>query len=311
MTEGPLVSVVLPTYNRAPWVGRAIASVLDQTHERLELIVVDDGSTDETPDVLARFGSRITVLSQPHSGAYAARNLGVRHAAGELIAFIDSDDAWHPDRLSSQLPAMERPEVGLVYGDARRLRPSGHGDAGGRRTCFAAVPPRRGRVADGFAWANFVPTLTVLVRRSCLEAVDGFPESHDVSADYLTWFRIAAIAEIDYVDRVIADYTVHDAGISQDLGHSLEARIGLFSAELRRSGDPAERAVLERLLFNLGLHLALAVVRGRAGSVTRPLGLARIAVRSAASRRTAAWTTAFFLRQARVRSRRRLRAAPA
>jgi glycosyltransferase involved in cell wall biosynthesis len=311
MTGAPLVSVVLPTHNRAPWLGRAIESVLGQTHEPLELIVVDDGSTDETAELLARFGGRIEVVTQPHSGAYAARNRGMRHASGELIAFIDSDDAWHPDRLSSQLALMERPEVGLVYGDALRLRPSGRSDAGGRRTCFAAVPPRRGRVADGFAWANFVPTVTVLVRRSCLEAVGGFPESHDVSADYLTWFRIAAIAEIDYVERVIADYTVHDAGISQDLGHSLEARIELFSAELERSDDPAQRAVLERLLFNLGLHLALAVVRGRAGNVTRPLGLARTAVRSAASRRTAAWTTAFFLRQARVRSRRRLGAAPA
>jgi glycosyltransferase involved in cell wall biosynthesis len=313
--DGPLVSVVLPTHNRAPWVGRAVESVLAQSHRPTELIVVDDGSTDETAAVLKRFGPRITVLTQPRSGAYAARNLGVRHASGELVAFIDSDDAWYPDRLAAQLPLMDRAEVGLVFGDAVHIGPAaaaagaaGSAVAGTReRTCFATTPPSRGRVAADLAWGDFVPTVTVLVRRACLEAVGGFPTSHAVSADYLTWFRIAADHELDYVNRPVADYTVHAEGISHDLGRALAARIELFSGELDQATDPAVRAMLQRLVFNLGLHLAAAVARGRARSVAHPWRVVRGAARAAASRDAPAWTLAFLLHQARVRAPRRPR----
>ena len=308
MSGGPLVSVVMPTRDRAPWVERAVESVLAQTYPRLELIVVDDGSRDETPRVLERFGSRIAVLSQAPAGVYAARNLALRHASGELLAFIDSDDAWHPRRLASQLALMQRPEVGLVFGDAVLVSPR----AGALpRTCFDVTPPRRGRVAGDFAWGNFVPTSTVLVRRSCLDQVGGFPTSHSVSADYLTWFRIALRHEFDYVDGPVADYTLNDTGISHDLGRSLLARIELFSTELRRTTDPAVRAVLERLIFNLGLHLGLAAVRGRARHVPGAWGVVGRTMMVAAPRHLASWAAAFALRQSRVRTARRLRATRA
>src|SRR2546430_1228645 len=114
----PLVSVILPVYNREKSVARAVESVLAQTYRPLELIVVDDGSTDGTRGVLEQFGGRIALLRQPNAGAYSARNLGLRHARGELVAFIDSDDIWLPHRLSAQVPLMRRPDVGLVFGDA-------------------------------------------------------------------------------------------------------------------------------------------------------------------------------------------------
>jgi glycosyltransferase involved in cell wall biosynthesis len=301
MSDSPLVSVVLPTHNRARSLPRAIESVLAQTHEPLELIVVDDGSTDETAEVLERFGKRITVIKQPHAGPYAARNRALRHASGELVAFIDSDDAWHPDLLSSQLPLLRRPDVGLVFADAVQVSPAGEA---GPRTCFATTPPSRGRVAAALAWGNFVPTVTVLVRRACLEEVGGFATSHAVSADYLAWFRIATRHELDYVDRPLAYYTVHDEGISHDLGRALAARVELFSAELERTADPALVAMLRRLVFNLGLHLAGAAVRRRAQSVAHPWRTAGGAVRAVPWRHLPAWIAAFVLRQARVRARR-------
>jgi len=251
-----LVSVILPVYNRAASVGRAIESVLAQTHRDLELIVVDDGSTDGTRAAVERYAPRVQLLSQSHAGPYAARNLALRHARGELVAFIDSDDAWLPDRLAAQLPLMQRPEVGLVFGDVIHL-------PGRNRTSFQVAPPRRGKVAARFAWCNFVPTISVLVRRGCLEEAGGFPEV-PLAADYLMWFRIARRHELDYVDRPVAEYTVHADGISFDLGRSLAARIKLFSAELARVTDRAGRAILRLLLLNLSLRLALAVVRGRA-----------------------------------------------
>jgi glycosyltransferase involved in cell wall biosynthesis len=252
----PLVSVILPVYNRETMVARAIESVLAQTYRPLELIVVDDGSTDGTHAVLEAFGDRITLLWQPHGGAYVARNLALRHARGELVAFIDSDDAWLPERLALQVPLLRRPEVGLVFGDTVHLPRRA-------RTSFRVSPPHRGRVAARFAWANFVPTVTVLARRSCIEEAGGFSEESEISCDYLMWFRIALRHELDYVDDVVAEYTVHAGGISYDLGRSLKARIRLFSNELKRTADAATRAVLRLLLLNLSLRLVYAAMRGR------------------------------------------------
>src|SRR5204862_1438630 len=128
--------------------------------------------------------------------------------------------------------------------------------------------------ADRFAWCNFVPTCTVLARRACLAETGGFSEVSALSADYLAWFRIALRHELDYVARPVAEYTVHAEGISFDLGRALAARIALFSAELAQTAEPATRALLRRLLFNLALHLALAGLRGRAHNVPHPLQFA-------------------------------------
>jgi glycosyltransferase involved in cell wall biosynthesis len=270
----------------------------------VELIVVDDGSTDDTRRVVEEFGAPVTLIAQVHAGVYAARNLGLRHAHGELVAFIDSDDAWLPDKLAAQVPLMRRPEVGLVFGDTVHLRSPREGAARTGLTSFSVAPPRRGCTAAHFAWCNFVPTCTVLVRRSCLEQTGGFSEASELSADYLAWFRIALRHELDYVDRPVAEYTVHAEGISFELGRSLAARIALFSTELAQTTDPITRAMLRHLLFNLSLCLALAVMRGRARNVSNALRLAWRTARSAASLEAAPWTAAFAVDQLRVRTRR-------
>src|SRR5437773_1403121 len=100
------VSVILPVHNREATIERAIRSVLAQSYRSFELIVIDDGSTDGTRRVLDRFGSEIFVIEQAHAGAYVARNEGARHARGELLAFADSDDAWLPHLLASEVPLM-------------------------------------------------------------------------------------------------------------------------------------------------------------------------------------------------------------
>lgn len=283
---------------------RAIASVLAQTYRHLELIVVDDGSTEGTREVVERFGAQVMLITQAHAGVYAARNRALRHARGELVAFIDSDDAWLSDKLAAQVPLMRQPEVGLVFGDAVHVAAPHDGAARTGMTSFRVAPPRRGRAAERFAWSNFVPTCTVLVRRSCLEETGDFSEASELSADYLAWFRIALRHELDYVDRAVAEYTVHAGGISFDLGRSLAARIDLFSAELSHTTDPWTRSLLRRLLFNLSLRLALAVVRGRARNVCRPLRLAWRTGSSVARFEAASWTAAFAVDQLWVRTKR-------
>jgi glycosyltransferase involved in cell wall biosynthesis len=300
----PLVSVIMAVHNRQASVARAINSVLAQTYRNLELIVVDDGSTDSTREVVERFGPPVRVISQTHAGAYVARNRALRYARGELIAFIDSDDAWTPDKLELQVPLMRRPEVGLVFADAIHVLAPEDGAPQTGLTSFRIARPKRGRAVDGFAARNFVPTCTVLVRRSCLEEIGGFSETNKISADYLAWFRIALRHELDFVECPLIEYTVHAGGVSFDLGRSLEARIDLFSAELAQSADPATRQLLRRLLFNLSLSLGFAALRGRARNVSHPWRLAWSTASKVARFDAAPWTAAFAIDQLSMRTRR-------
>jgi len=296
----PLVSVVLPVYNRAATVARAVESVLAQSFRDFELIVVDDGSTDGSRAAVEAFGPQVRLFVQPNAGPYAARNTALRHARGELIAFIDSDDAWRPHFLASLVALLTRkPEAGLVFGDARVVTPAGPGSM----TMFKVSPPSRGHVAADLTRWNFVPTITALVRRRCLEEIGGFAEA-PLAADYLAWFRIALHHELDFVDDVVADYTVHPGGISAQLGRSLATRIELFSHELKQTSDPATRSLLRRILFNCSVSLALAALRGRAAGVRGALPLAFTTAWKHAGIAAASWATTFALNQVRMRSRR-------
>ena len=115
----PTVSVIIPTYNRAPFVGEAIESALAQTRPPLEVVVVDDGSTDDTADRVAHYGDRVVYVRQTNAGPATARNTGIGHARGDLIALLDSDDRWLPQKLEWQVPLFDDPEVGMVHAGFR------------------------------------------------------------------------------------------------------------------------------------------------------------------------------------------------
>src|SRR4051812_26302017 len=116
MDTGPLVSVVIATYNSGRFVGQAVRSVLAQTYRPFEIVVVDDGSTDDTAGVLAGYRDGVRYVYQENRGPAAARNRGIAEAAGELVAFLDADDEWHPEKLSRQWEALSAsPRAGLVH----------------------------------------------------------------------------------------------------------------------------------------------------------------------------------------------------
>jgi glycosyltransferase involved in cell wall biosynthesis len=304
----PLVTAILPVHDRARWVARAVGSVLAQTYPSIEILVVDDGSTDGTREVLAGFGTRIDVLAQPRAGAYAARNAALARARGDLVAFIDSDDAWRPDRLARQVPLFERPGVGLVFGDAAHVTGSPPAPIATGRTCFGVTPPARGEVTAHFAWGNFVPTSTVLARRRVFDETGPFSLLDPLSADYRKWYQVARRWAFEYVDGPVADYTVHAEGMSHDLERSIRARIRHFSEELELSPDPGDRRTLRRLIFHLSLHLAWAALRGRTERGSGAWQLAGRTAAGAADYRAPTWAAAFVYHHAR--SRRRVLAAP-
>ncbi len=186
----PRVSVILPTYNRAPLLLRALASVLDQTFAAFEVRVVDDGSADATGAVVAGLADpRLHYERIEHAGVAAARNRAVRAARGEWLAFIDSDDEWRPDKLQRQMEmaADLPPEVAVIYSGAEYID-----DATGR--LFGVRQPRAGRevrVFDRLLETNWFPFVSVMVRRRCFDEVGPFDESLAYGEDREWLLRVA------------------------------------------------------------------------------------------------------------------------
>jgi len=213
-TREQLVSVVIPTRDRAALVGRAIASVVAQTRPADEIVVVDDGSTDATADVVAGFpGVRYAPIAA--SGVSAARNHGLRVAGGAWLAFLDSDDEWQPRKLEVQLRALaEAPEHLVCHTDEIWIRE-------GRRV----NPRRRHRKHGGWIFRHCLPLCAispsaVVIHRAVFDRVGTFDESFPACEDYDLWLRICAIYPVLYVDEKLV---VKHGGHEDQLSRTVEA----------------------------------------------------------------------------------------
>jgi glycosyltransferase involved in cell wall biosynthesis len=176
MTNATSISVVIPAYNAAGFVGNAIESVLAQSLQPIEILVVDDGSADDTADVVARYPSPVRVIRQANGGPAAARNHGVREATGDWIALLDADDTWLPPKLEGQAEFTGSPDVGVIHSWPYPT----------------SVPARAG--FDELWKRNIVHTSAALVRRAAFDEVGGFDEDRALISveDYNLWLRMAA-----------------------------------------------------------------------------------------------------------------------
>ncbi len=189
------VSVIIPTYNRATHVTGAIDSVLAQTYRNYEIIVVDDGSTDNTKDILReRYAERIRYTYQPNKGPAAARNTGIHEARHELIAFLDSDDTWLPQKLELQVPLMSDPGTILSYTNWKDSKNgSGHDYFSGIGLRFdnehaVLEHPLRTLVRKN---GSGIWTSAIMCRRKAVQRVGGFDERMKIAEDIRLWFRLA------------------------------------------------------------------------------------------------------------------------
>jgi len=192
------VSVILPTYNRAWIVREAIESVLQQDLTGVELIVVDDGSTDDTPELLKTYGDRLRFIRQANRGVSAARNAGIRAASGELIALLDSDDAWLPGKLGVQVDYFRvHPETMICQTEEIWIRNG-----------VRVNPGKRHRKESGMIFERslglcLVSPSAVMMRRSLLDEVGLFDERLPACEDYDLWLRIAWKYPIHLIDRAL------------------------------------------------------------------------------------------------------------
>lgn len=267
-----MISVIIPTYNHARFLAQAIESALAQTLPPVELIVVDDGSTDETAQVLARYAGRIRVIRQQNSGVAAARNAGAALAAGDYLAFLDADDVWLPRKLERQMARLRaEPELGLVHCGVEEIDEAGQ---------------RRGYRRDGLEGWLFEEFLLfrrsillgggsgALMPRAVFQAAGGFDERLSTSADWDLYCRIAARHCIGFVPEALLRYRLHGGNMHtnfQAMEHDMllafaKAYRGATTEQrrLRRRGYGNLHTVLAGAFFSVGAYhkFALHAVKG-------------------------------------------------
>jgi glycosyltransferase involved in cell wall biosynthesis len=209
------VSVIIPVYNCEKYITEAVESVLGQSYDDIEIIVVDDGSTDNTLSTLEPYRGRpnLRIVRQANAGPSRARNQGIKHSQGKYCAFLDADDVMMPERLRVQVDAMEeQKDVALVYCDLMTFDKEGiiH------RTKKEFTKPYAGNVLDKLLIENFITTSTVMVRKSCFDEVPLFDEGISHSEDYKMWLNIAERFKLGYVDLPLVKYRYHADSLSCD-----------------------------------------------------------------------------------------------
>jgi glycosyltransferase involved in cell wall biosynthesis len=269
----PQFSVVIPLYQTERYIAEAIGSVLVQTYADFEVVVVDDGSKDRGPEIARGFSDpRVRVITQANRGLAGARNTGIRESTGRLVALLDADDRWHPEKLARHAALHEaKPDVGLSFSASRFIDDDGH-DIGliqrpSRPTYEAVDVFCRNPVGNGSAAVLRRETLAdIAFHDANLDRTCWFDESFRQSEDIECWTRIAATTRwrLGYVDAALTDYRVNSTGLSANTERQLEtwrrfrAKVEGYAPELaERYGDLAEAYQLR--------YLARRAVRAKAG----------------------------------------------
>jgi glycosyltransferase involved in cell wall biosynthesis len=238
----PTISAVVAAYQAEQWIAEALQAILGQTRPPDEVIVVDDGSTDGTAEVLERFADRVKIVRRANGGCPAAFNTAFSHATGDFVALCGSDDVWVPEKLEWQMETIERhPEVDVLCGDARLF---------GRVEGSYSKPPGTGvldsaALTEALYRANIICAPSVVIRRSLFEALGPFVENFGAD-DYEYWMRcLRAGARFYYDTRPLLGWRQHDNNLSSKEIWMLECS---YEVRRRYADDVADRAVVHEML---------------------------------------------------------------
>ncbi|MEZ5361550.1 MAG: glycosyltransferase [Bryobacterales bacterium] len=247
----PRVSIIVPTYNRRAFLADALESIWAQTYQDFEVIVVDDGSTDDTREYLEGLREpRLRSLFRPHAGVCEAANAGLRAARGELVARLDSDDTWLPDMLEVEIAALDaRPDAGLVYARAQFV--DAKGNPKGRTTGMPLRFP--GDSLRSMLYEDCTTQCTIVARRKALEVIGLYDSDLATSEDWDLWLRFARRHTFVFLDRVTAHYRMHE-------GNSTSNRNRLRFATMLET----RRKVLDKFFSDDNVPVAAQAMRPRA-----------------------------------------------
>ena len=285
-TTRPLVSVVMAAKNYARFLPVAVESVLRQTFADWELLVIDDGSSDHTPEAVRPFlaDRRVRYFRSDRLGQPRAKNLGIGLSRGEYVAFLDADDAWLPTKLEKQLGMFrQKPDVGVVYSRRSLIDESGAPLAASRPAATPQAAPPRGGVLNEMFVQNFVCFSSVVVRRSVFAHVGGFEPQWDLAIDYDLWLRVAKHYAFDAVDEELVLYRTGHGNLSKKLADRVATALSIMHrAETR---------------YGVGEEVAADVIADGYASTCRTIGYVMRASEPATAAR-------WYLRALRWRSRR-------
>lgn len=217
----PKVSIVIPTYNRADFLPKAIQSVLNQTYRNWEIIIIDDGSTDNTEGIVKSYKeARIRyILHKSNLGLSAARNTGIKNSRGEYIAFLDSDDEWFPEKISCQMNIFQKEDskCGVVCTGGYRIKDN-------QIISIKSVPINIDSFNEKFLFKNITWTSSVLVKKECFKKAGLFDENLESCEDWDMWIRIAKYYKFIFLEMPLTKYVIHSGQLSENLLKKINAR---------------------------------------------------------------------------------------
>lgn len=272
--NAPLVSVVMPVLNGQKYLRQSLDSVLTQTYHPIEIVVVNDGSTDETAAILASYGDRVTVIEQDHQGVAIARNAAMRNAAGKYLAFLDHDDWWRPEKIEKQVAQFEaNPRVGLVHTGVDHFDDA-TGAWVGPLNPLSRPERLSGECYEELLLDNAIYNSSAMIRAAVLEksGLCDISITGNTIQDYDLWLRIARWSELAYVPEPLLAYRLHG-------GQGLWHRPRMLAAEAR---------LLERILAESDLQNRCAM-RRRMAVLYESLGTAHFDAGDHAEARRAYW----------------------
>jgi len=226
-----LVSVVIPAFNCEQYITECIDSVLIQTYHNLEIIIIDDGSTDDTVRIISEYNNdQIKLFHQNNSGSAAARNYGVKQASGIWIAFIDADDIWLPDKLQSQLEQCSNQawsHTDLFF----------HGSFYPKYTKATEFTSKHsGFILKNLLVENSIGTSSVVIKKEILQELGGFNTDLRALQDWDLWLRIAEKYQVCYIDQPLVYYRVHSSSVSRNVRNTLPYHINLINRVFSQQG---------------------------------------------------------------------------
>lgn len=256
----PLVSVIIPNYNYERYLREAIDGALAQTYSKVEVIVVDDGSHNGSRDIIESYGGKIKAVFQQNQGVSAARNNGVANSNGELVAFLDADDIWRPEKIAKQVAAFDaEDEVGLVHVGVEEI------DAESRfmRTCGGGM---FGNVANDLLLFERPVVLGggsgLMIPRRIFDEIGGFDTDLSTSADWDLSYRISSKYHVGFVNEILLRYRVHDSNMHGNIERMEREMLAAYGKAFASAG-PGTLAIKNTAYGNL--HKVLAGSYFRSG----------------------------------------------
>ncbi len=211
-----LVSIIIPVYNGIKYIEKTLMTLLEQSYTHIEIILIDDGSTDDSLNYITKLSEsddRIIIIHKKNGGIASARNVGIKQARGEFIAFCDQDDLWHKQKLSKQIPLFSNEHVGLVYSKVLVENQT-------RKTLTHKDSSRflKGKVFNKLIEENFISCISAVVRKKTIKEAGLFNEKKSLMGvdDWNLWLKIALITHVDYIPEYLCTRVFHDSNYSSN-----------------------------------------------------------------------------------------------